>query len=142
MARLIGIFPCHCHRRPALGAWPDKSHRTCRGAFARCSGPLQLGSNHFERIHLPELPLPRGQLLEQRLSGASYPVKPSRETTVPIGFSLLGYALLVSDDMLAPHESRTTNLQSSRISRTGISGFVTLSSIAAMAATPISRHGW
>src|SRR6202790_3136448 len=40
---------------------------------------------------------------------------------------------LVSNDMLAPHESRMTNLQSSRISRTGISGFVTLSSIAAMA---------
>ena len=55
---------------------------------------------------------------------------------------MLSYALPVSDNMLVPHESRMTNLQSSRISRTGISGFVTLSSIAAMAATPISLHGW
>ncbi len=41
-----------------------------------------------------------------------------------------------------PQESRTTRLQSSRISRMGISGVATRSSIAATAATPISLHGW
>jgi hypothetical protein len=42
----------------------------------------------------------------------------------------------------APQESRTTSLQSSRMSRVGMSGMATRSSIAAAAATPISRHGW
>ena len=41
-----------------------------------------------------------------------------------------------------PHESRTTSVQSSRISRMGISGAATRSSMAATAATPISLHGW
>ena len=58
------------------------------------------------------------------------------------GDQIVDYALAGSDNMLAPHESRITNLQSKRISRTGISGFVTRSSIAAMAATPISLQGW
>jgi hypothetical protein len=40
---------------------------------------------------------------------------------------------------LTQQESRITNLQSNRISRTGTSGFVSRSSIAATAATPISH---
>jgi hypothetical protein len=58
------------------------------------------------------------------------------------GDQIVDYALAVSNNMLAPHESRIINLQSKRISRTGISGFVTRSSMAAMAATPISLQGW
>src|SRR5271165_4760628 len=49
---------------------------------------------------------------------------------------------VLDDDRFAPQESRMTSLQSNRISRTGISGLVTRSSIAAIAATPISLHGW
>jgi hypothetical protein len=62
-----------------------------------------------------------------------------REGMLLSGDQIVDYALAVSDNMLTPHESRITNLQSSRISRTGISGFVTRSSIAAMAAIPISH---
>src|SRR5260370_4647923 len=59
-----------------------------------------------------------------------------------IGVSWPNRFLDVSQRGLAPQESRMTSLQSNRISRTGISGFVTRSSIAATAAIPISLHGW
>ncbi len=41
-----------------------------------------------------------------------------------------------------PQDSRTTNVQSRRMSRLGISGDAIRSNIAATAATPISRQGW
>ena len=41
----------------------------------------------------------------------------------------------------APQDERTTSLQSSRISRVGISGDAIRSNIVETAATPISRHG-
>ena len=41
----------------------------------------------------------------------------------------------------APQDERTTSLQSSRISRVGMSDDAMRSNIAATAATPISRHG-
>jgi hypothetical protein len=59
--------------------------------------------------------------------------------TLPDGRN--GYPAAASADKLAPQESRITNLQSSRMSRTGISGLATRSSMASTAATPISRHG-